>query len=175
MESGKVKKKGMGSHQSSAMIKDEWLTPPSLLNRLGEFDLDPCAPVTRPWPTANNHYTIENNGLIQPWFGRVFCNPPYGKHAVEWLKKCSEHKNVTALVFARTETKMFFEHVWPHAKAILFIKGRLHFHHSDGTRAKANAGAPSVLIAYNDHNAWLLKSSQIEGAFISIKNKQYYV
>ena len=36
--------------------KNEWLTPPELLAKLGQFDLDPCAPVNRPWPTATHHY-----------------------------------------------------------------------------------------------------------------------
>ena len=30
----------------------EWLTPPYVLDALGEFDLDPCSPVVRPWDTA---------------------------------------------------------------------------------------------------------------------------
>ena len=37
--------------------KDEWLTPPEITTDLGPFDLDPCSPIKRPWPTAENHYT----------------------------------------------------------------------------------------------------------------------
>jgi len=62
-------KGGMGSHQSGRMEKDEWLTPPHILDALGDFDLDPCAPVCRPWSTARNHYTIEDNGMLSPWAG----------------------------------------------------------------------------------------------------------
>jgi hypothetical protein len=45
------------AHESHRSIKEEWLTPQWLLARLGEFDLDPCAPHSdrRPWPTATNH------------------------------------------------------------------------------------------------------------------------
>jgi hypothetical protein len=161
-------KTGMGSHQSSNMLKDEWLTPPDIMMRLPFFDLDPCAPIVRIWPTATNHYTIEDDGLKQEWNGKVFCNPPYGKETWKWLKKMSEHGNGIALVFARTETKMFFDHVWPHATAILFIKGRLHFHHSTGKRAEANAGAPSCLIAYGHESADQLEQSGIEGKFIRL-------
>ena len=39
--------------------KDEWLTPPGILNRLGEFDLDPCTPIDRPWDTAKLHYNVD--------------------------------------------------------------------------------------------------------------------
>lgn len=51
---------------------NEWLTPPWLLDVLGPFDLDPCSPIRRPWPTADMHYTAEDDGLSQPWHGRVF-------------------------------------------------------------------------------------------------------
>jgi hypothetical protein len=58
--------------------KDEWLTPPGLIRGLGEFDLDPCSPIKRPWNTAKHHYSIDDNGLQKKWFGRVWLNPPYG-------------------------------------------------------------------------------------------------
>lgn len=35
----------------------EWLTPRNIVDALGPFDLDPCAPIVRPWPTAVQHYT----------------------------------------------------------------------------------------------------------------------
>jgi hypothetical protein len=91
-------------------------------------------------------------------------NPPYGKQAATWLERLAKHGDGIALVFARTETRMFFDHVWPHADALLFIEGRLHFHHPDGTRAKANSGAPSVLVAYGKRNAIKLAKSGIPGA-----------
>ena len=81
--------------------KDEWLTPPEIIHALGCFDLDPCAPVVRPWPTATRHYTIEDNGLVQPWDGRIWCNPPYGTETGRWLARMAEHGNGIALIFAR--------------------------------------------------------------------------
>lgn len=159
----------MGGHQSAAMLKDEWLTPPHIISALGEFDLDPCSPINRPWPTAAEHYTIIDNGLAKPWHGRVWCNPPYGVEASKWLARMVDHQNGTALVFARTETRMFFDHVWPKASAILFIEGRLHFHHVDGRRAAANSGAPSVLVAYGERDANKLHSSGIAGKFVRLK------
>lgn len=132
--------------------KEEWLTPPEIITSCGPFDLDPCAPVNRPWPTAKNHFTIKDNGLKQPWVGRVWCNPPYGRKTGEWLAKCAEHGNCIALIFARTETQFFFENVWAQAHALLFIKGRLQFYHVTGKKGNS-AGAPSVLIAYNPETA----------------------
>ena len=88
--------------------KDEWLTPPWILQKLGKFDLDPCAPKLRPWDTARHHYTIYDNGLLKQWEGRVWCNPPYGNQTEKWLSKCAGWGNAIVLIFARTETKMFF-------------------------------------------------------------------
>lgn len=152
------------------MMKDEWLTPPEIIKALGEFTLDPCAPVVRPWEMANNHLTIEDDGLNHEWEGRVWCNPPYGLEAAKWLDKLSEHGNGIALIFARTETKMFFEYVWNRATAVLFIEGRLYFHHVDGSKARGTAGAPSVLIAYGENNAKILKEAPIKGKFLWLDN-----
>lgn len=155
----------MGGHQSAAMLKDEWLTPPHIIKALGPFDLDPCAPheKRRPWDMACRHYSADDDGLKQPWEGRVWCNPPYGLEAAKWLDRLADHGNGIALIFARTETAMFFEHVWGRADAVLFLRGRLHFHHVDGTRAAANAGAPSVLVAYGQANVQALRNCGIEG------------
>lgn len=159
---------GIGSHQSARMKNDEWLTPPDLLKHLGEFDLDPCSPIKRPWPTAKYHFTTNDDGLKQDWFGRVWCNPPYGKEAAKWLDKLANHGNGIALIFARTETEMFFAHVWPKASALLFIEGRLYFHYINGERAKANSGAPSVLVAYGEECKEILRESNIRGKFIPL-------
>lgn len=50
---------------------DEWLTPPEILRALGPFDLDPAAPIVRPWDMAARHYTKIDDGMSQPWEGRV--------------------------------------------------------------------------------------------------------
>lgn len=150
------------------MGKDEWLTPPHILDALGEFNLDPCAPIIRPWDTAWNHYTIQDDGLSKDWFGRVFCNPPYGSETGKWLSKLADHGQGIALIFARTETKMFFDQVWNKAHAVLFIEGRLYFHHVSGEVAKANAGAPSVLIAYGESQSKFLENCSIPGKYIKL-------
>jgi hypothetical protein len=161
---------GMGGHQSAAMKNDEWLTPPSVLAALGPFDLDPCAPIVRPWPTAARHYTSTDNGLLQPWRGRVFLNPPYGPPPIvgPWMKRMALHNQGTALIFARTETDLFFETVWNRAAAVLFLRGRLYFHYVDGQQAGANAGAPSVLVAYGSADADILEACSIKGQFLRL-------
>jgi hypothetical protein len=162
---------GIGGHQSPTMDTDVWLTPPDILAALGEFDLDPAACAEpRPWPTAKQHYTIHENGLKKPWHGRVWLNPPYGGPTIvgPWMRRMASHNRGTVLIFARTETAVFFDTVWRKATACLFIEGRLHFHYPDGRRAKNNAGGPSVLIAYGEHDAAILRASKLPGHFVSL-------
>jgi phage N-6-adenine-methyltransferase len=164
--------KGMTGAHLPVMLKDEWLTPPEILEKLGKFDLDPCHPVSAPWVFCPKFFTIKDNGLEQEWFGRVWLNPPYGLEAAKWLDRLANHGNGIALIFARTETAMFFDHVWDKADALLFIKGRLFFHHVSGERAKSNSGAPSVLIAYGKDNAQILSSCGIPGKFINLDKER---
>lgn len=160
-------RRAMGSHHSSNAGTTTWLTPPHILEALGEFDLDPCA--APEWPTATTHYTLPTDGLENPWFGRVWLNPPYGNEAWTWLDRLADHGRGTALIFARTETAGFVEQVWGKATALLFLHGRLHFHYPDGTRARANSGAPSVLVAYGEQDAYMLRKSGLKGTYLRLK------
>jgi hypothetical protein len=161
-------RRGIGGHQSSRGRTDEWLTPPPILKPLGRFDLDPCSPIVRPWPTADHHFTIEDDGLNQKWFGRVFLNPPYGTETSQWMAKMAVHGNGIALIFARTETTWFHKYAWNRASGMLFLAGRITFRKVDGTPGKANGGAPSVLIAYGAENVDALAASGIAGKLIRL-------
>jgi len=164
-----------GNMHGAANSKEEWLTPPRIIHSLGCFDLDPCAPVVRPWDMAAHHFTIEDDGLIQKWFGRVWMNPPYGNKTEQWMKKLVAHGNGIALIYARTETDIFFPHVWDHADAIFFFKRRLRFYDVLGNPAttkdgkRSDTGAPSCLIAYGAHNAQSVMESGLVGRFVSLK------
>jgi hypothetical protein len=162
---------GMGAHQSATMLNDEWLTPPDIISCLGPFDLDPCAPVIRPWETAEKHFTIKDNGLLQPWDGYVWCNPPYGQETGAWLNRMVLHNNGISLIFARTETAMFVKYVWKSATSVLFLFGRIFFYYVDGSRAKSNSGAPSVLVAYGPKADEMLKFHEhnLKGKYIKLK------
>jgi len=132
-------------------LTDHWLTPPALLEAAGPFDLDPCAYQHQPWKTAATMYSLPHqNGLLLPWHGTVFCNPPYGPEVGKWAERLALHNNGLLLVFARTETHAF-RPVWKYATAILFFYSRIHFHMPDG-KAKSGGGAPSVLAAFGKQN-----------------------
>lgn len=150
---------GLSSHQTPVRGKnDEWLTPPEIIESVGPFDLDPCAPVVRPWSTAAEHFTVEDDGLSLPWHGFVWCNPPFSQ-AAAWLERMADHRHGIALIAARTETRSFFANVWGRAEGVLFLRGRPHFHYVDGQRAPFNSGAPICLIAYGAEADRRLSSS----------------
>lgn len=163
----------MGAHHSAMPTTEEWLTPPFVLDALGgweSFDLDPCTPAVQPWPTARARFTAADNGLNRLWHGRVWLNPPYRSHIiVKWLARMAEHDQGVALIFARTETSAFFRFVWDASTAVLFLKGRLNFHKLDGTRARANAGAPSVLCAYGAEDCERLAACGLDGQFVALR------
>lgn len=143
---------------------DEWLTPKYITDALGPFDLDPCSPGDRrPWDTAKEHISLPTDGLSMDWYGRVWCNPPYGRETFKWLNKLAEHGSGIALVFARTETKGFHASVWNKAHAVMFFDRRLRFHKVTGEQGDT-ANAPSCLISYSPDDTEIIKRSIESGA-----------
>ena len=149
---------------------DVWLTPPAIISALTKngmsFDLDPAYSLPRPIETADRYYGETEDGLAQEWCGSVFCNPPYGKAAGLFVKKCKEHGDSVVLTFARTETRWWHDHVWNSASGILFFKGRLKFISSVTLEAGDASPAPSALIAYGDSALSRLKDSELVGKLI---------
>lgn len=143
----------------------EWLTPKYIIGALGRFDLDPCSPINRPWNTATRHFTKDDDGLLMDWEGRVWLNPPYGTETKKWVKKLAAHGDGIALIFARTDTSMFQDIIFPNMSGILFLKERLRFCKTDGTVYTNNAGAPSVLVAFGKENSRSLRDCGLKGYY----------
>jgi len=87
----------------------------------------------------------------------VFCNPPYGKRTKEhsgqedWIEKCCEesrknHITTVMLIPARTDTKAQHRFIFPNAKYICFVKGRLKFGDKDA------APFPSEVVVFTEQN-----------------------
>lgn len=156
----------LGSHQQTIGKSQVHLTPRWIIERLGPFDLDPCAALPRPWDCAARNISEADDGLAHEWGGRVWLNPPFDRRQVgRWMARLAAHGRGTALVHARTETD-WFRPAWASAQAILFMFNRLHFHLPDGSRQKANSGAPPVLIAFGDEDSARLRDSGIPGALV---------
>ncbi len=163
----------IGGRQSSAFGSTTWLTPPWILERLGRFDLDPCAaPEPRPWPTADRHIALPSDGLAAAWSGRVWLNPPYSTQAALWLARMAEHDHGTVLIFARTDTRWFQESILARARGLLFLRGRVRFHLPTGEVGADNGGAPSVLCAFGASDDAVLRSSGLGGHYVSIPSQR---
>ena len=156
--------------EKSKNSTDEWYTPKWLVDALGKFELDPCAPENRLWDTAANHMTCLDDGLKSPWGGvRVWLNPPYSRPLIEkFVERMIENNNGVALLFNRCDSKMFQDMIFPNATAIMFLKGRIKFFRPDGTQGDS-PGCGSVLIAFGENNAKALEMSNIPGKFIRLK------
>ena len=150
----------MKAHQTTIGKTDEWLTPPYIIEALGEFDLDPCDAINNPFRTAETTWVVF--GHILRWEGRVWLNPPFNRYERPiWMKKMSEHNNGIMMIPAATETTAFFKYVFNKATAICFMKGRPHYYLIDGTKAKFNSGCAMCLIAYGEENYKALLNSNL--------------
>lgn len=133
--------------------KDQtWETPQSLFDMLNEvfkFELDVCAvPETA---KCGKYFTPEIDGLSQIWEGSCWMNPPYGREQIKWIEKASKESNsdltrVVCLIPARPDTKVWHNVIFPNAKVICFIKGRLKFGNS-----KDSAPFPSALVVFGNN------------------------
>ena len=135
---------------------DCWYTPPSIVELviqvLGEINLDPCADDGRHIRAAK-HYTFDDDGLKQPWCGKVYMNPPYS-HPGVWMKKLQlefETGNVDeaiALVPAATDTNWLSPVL--KTQPVCFWKGRIKFLGQD-YQPKLSARQSHVLVYWGNN------------------------
>jgi len=91
------------------LTSDDYYTPAWVFERMGiVFDVDVCAPPGGvPWIPAERFYTMADDGLAQPWEGRVWMNPPYSQTSA-WVRKFIVNRAGVCLV--------------PHAKSAWHIE-----------------------------------------------------
>ena len=139
-----------GANRAGSSV--EWYTPPHIFDALGlEFDLDPCAPPGGvPWVPARRCYSLLDDGLALPWFGRVWLNPPYGREAAKWVDRLGRHGNGVALVFARVDPA-WGQRALAAADSVCFIAGRLRFISGlDRNGPGHNAPVSSMLLGFGE-------------------------
>lgn len=147
------------SHQSN-----EWYTPPEVIDLvravLGQIDLDPAsAPYPQHYIGAGTFWTKNDDGLSKEWFGRVFCNPPYGKTGGKsnqdvWAQKLTaeyEKGNVTEalLLVNTTHGYSWYENIYT-KRPVCFVRRRMSFLNENGlTVGQAKRGQTIVYFGKN--------------------------
>lgn len=141
-------------HYSSASA--EWYTPPDLFNewniKYGPFDLDPCPAATSPIKKLIPISCANKSGLTSSWFGRVYCNPPYGREIGQWTRKAQQEIQnpntdiIVMLVPARTDTAWWHEAIDAGAQPV-FLRGRIKFWGPESPY-KSSAPFPSALLIF---------------------------
>lgn len=119
---------------------DDRRTPPDLLSEcascahVGGFDLDVAASSEN--AKAERFYTVDDDGRTQPWFGRVWCNPPYSDIA-PWVERAHRERSnpdvqVTVMLLPANRTEQRWWQTWiePHRTSGVethFLAGRRRF------------------------------------------------
>lgn len=146
----------------------EWYTPKWVFDELGlEFDLDPSSPHDMETDVpAKEKYTIFDDGLKKPWYGRVWLNPPYGQSTPFWIRRMIHHNNGIALVFSRTDAA-WCQEAMKAATAMLFISGRIDFIPGrENAHKKSRCGAGTVIFSFGHECATALRNMSDRGVFI---------
>jgi phage N-6-adenine-methyltransferase len=142
---GKEENDAHVGHNSRAV---EWYTPKAYIDAarlvLGGIDLDPASSdIAQQTVQATTFYTKHDNGLKQPWAGRVWMNPPYSAKLIDkFMCKLVEHFSAGDVTAAITLTNNSTDTAWfkkcaDIATAVCFATGRVKFLDPDG-----NPGAP---------------------------------
>lgn len=127
---------------------DGWYTPPRYIvlarQVLGEIDLDPAScSAAQAVVQATRYYTEHEDGLIQPWYGRMWINPPYSA-PTKWINKLLHHYRAGDVYSALVLTNAYCETNWWQDLAtdatMLFFRGRLNFWHPEKTTTQNRTG-----------------------------------
>lgn len=116
---------------------NEWYTPRFIFDALQEnFDLDVAAPIGGPRHVPAKRWLSElDNGLLAPWEGFVWMNPPFGgRNALRpWLDRFFDHGDGIALTPDRASAPWWHEAA-ERADAVMFMKGKPRFEMPDGSK-----------------------------------------
>lgn len=104
-----------------AATSDDCYTPRWVFDAMGlRFDLDVAAPVGGPWHVpCDRYYTAADDGLVQPWDGLIWCNPPFSRF-MPWAERWAEH-SAGAIMGLVQPLNHYLAAVFDAADAVTFV------------------------------------------------------
>ena len=153
--------------KNPTVSSDDWYTPKWIIDTLGPFDCDPCAPPieVRPYQIAPIAYTKQDDGLAHEWQGTVWMNPPYNRVQLrQFCEKMAVYGNGISLLVNRQDNLLWQEVIFPSAKSMIFMRHRVKFIRPDGTTGSPFFG--SCLVAWGDECDLRLRNGGIEGKYV---------
>lgn len=155
-------------HVSNNSGNNEWYTPKYIIDAarrtMGSIDLDPASSeIANRTVQATVFYSKEDDGLIQPWFGNVWLNPPYSKDLIRQFvsavrNKRSEYDQAIILVNNATETR-WFQDLLNVASAVCFVDSRIKFLDMDGKPGNPLQGQ-AIFYVGSYHSTFVINFSQ---------------
>lgn len=135
---------------------DEVYTPSHIFEALKlEFDLDVCGPKGGlNWIPAKKTFSVEDDGLIQDWYGRVWMNPPYSAPKL-WVDKWIKHGN--GVMIAPFSKSHWFMQLWESEAVVLNNPVTFRFVKPDNQ--KYAIAFPTAIWAIGETNITALKMS----------------
>lgn len=156
----------------------EWFTPAEYIEAarrvMGRIDTDPASCVIANGVIrASIFYTTEDDGLLQPWPGNVWLNPPYN---MPWIERfvdkalaeyaADDSRSIMVLTNNSTDTAWF--HKLLAAGPVCFTRGRIRFWGDNGDTLATRQGQAIFYIG-NNRNAFIREFSAF-GAVMELHN-----
>lgn len=149
-------------------MSNEWYTKSIYIEAarevMGGIDLDPasCEMANRV-VQAPTYYTQQDNGLLKPWYGRIWLNPPYGRAKGSKDGKAISHQQAFAerlqleysignieqavLLSLGNPNSTWFQPFFDFS--MCFYRGHLPFYRPDGT--EGDFGFPLAFVYLGAH------------------------
>jgi hypothetical protein len=134
--------------QQQSFTTDDHYTPKWIFDALGVvFDIDVASPPEGvPWIPTSRYFTQLDDGLLQPWHGRIWCNPPFSKPG-PWADRMIDHDD--GLFLCCVSKSSWMDRIWNSQAKILLLPSQTKFQRPDGL---ASISFPTFRAAFGTEN-----------------------